>query len=198
MLKFALDFYSPEMSKTLIIDKAVMMEEIRQLVAEGMSATITVKGNSMNPFIVDGRDRITLGPFADEELRRGCVALVRDVRGEYLVHRVIAREGDMVNPQRRSSSTQFYIVWGRTFTDEQLDAQQQRISRATQGKVTLPDHIREVYKTIGGTPHLDGQYTVFGHVVEGLDIVEKIQRTPTDSLDRPVEDVRIIKATVLE
>ena len=109
-----------------------------------------------------------------------------------------AREGDMVNPQRRSSSTQFYIVWGRTFTDEQLDAQQARISRATQGKVTLPDHIREVYKTIGGTPHLDGQYTVFGHVVEGLDIVEKIQRTPTDSLDRPVEDVRIIKATVLE
>ena len=96
MLKFALDFYSPEMSKTLIIDKAVMMEEIRQLGAEGMSATITVKGNSMNPFIVDGRDRITLGPFADEELRRGCVALVRDVRGEYLVHRVIAREGDMV------------------------------------------------------------------------------------------------------
>ena len=83
-------------SKTLIIDKAVMMEEIRQLVAEGMSATITVKGNSMNPFIVDGRDRITLGPFEDWELRRGCVALVRDVRGEYLVHRVIAREGDMV------------------------------------------------------------------------------------------------------
>ena len=109
-----------------------------------------------------------------------------------------AREGDMVNPQRRSSSTQFYIVWGRTFTDEQLDAQQARISRATQGQVTLPDHIREVYKTIGGTPHLDGQYTVFGHVVEGLEIVEKIQRTATDSLDRPVEDVRIVKATVLE
>ena len=85
-----------KMSKTLIIDKAVMMEEIRQLVSEGMSTTITVKGNSMNPFIVDGRDRITLGPFKDEELRRGCVALVRDVRGEYLVHRVIARDGDMV------------------------------------------------------------------------------------------------------
>ncbi len=85
-----------KMSKTLIIDKAVMMEEIRQLVSEGMSATITVKGNSMNPFIVDGRDRITLGPFRDEELHRGCVALVRDVRGEYLVHRVISREGDMV------------------------------------------------------------------------------------------------------
>ena len=103
-----------------------------------------------------------------------------------------AREGDVVNPQRRSSSTQFYIVWGRTFTDEQLDAQQARISRATQGQVTLPDHIRQAYKTIGGTPHLDGQYTVFGHVVSGLDIVDKIQRSATDSLDRPVEDVRIL------
>ena len=104
----------------------------------------------------------------------------------------------MVNPQRRSSRTQFYIVWGRTFTDEQLDAQQARISRATQGKVTLPDSIREVYRTIGGTPHLDGQYTVFGHVVEGLEIVDKIQRTATDSLDRPIKDARIIKATVLK
>ena len=103
-----------------------------------------------------------------------------------------AREGDNVNPERRSSRTQFYIVWGRTFNDEQLDAQQQRITRSTLGKVTLPDSIREVYKTVGGTPHLDGQYTVFGHVVSGLDIVDKIQRSATDSLDRPVEDVRIL------
>ena len=103
-----------------------------------------------------------------------------------------AREGDNVNPERRSSRTQFYIVWGRTFSDEQLDAQQQRITRSTLGKVVLPDSIREVYKTVGGTPHLDGQYTVFGHVVRGLDIVDKIQRSATDSLDRPVEDVRIL------
>ena len=103
-----------------------------------------------------------------------------------------AREGDNVNPERRSSRTQFYIVWGRTFSDEQLDAQQQRITRSTLGKVTLPDSIREVYKTVGGTPHLDGQYTVFGHVVSGFDIVDKIQRSATDSLDRPVEDVRIL------
>lgn len=109
-----------------------------------------------------------------------------------------AREGDDVNPQRRSSRTQFYIVWGRTFDDETLDAQQQRITRATGGTVVLPDSIREVYKSTGGTPHLDGQYTVFGHVVSGLDVVDRIQRTPTDSLDRPVEDVRILSARVLE
>ena len=109
-----------------------------------------------------------------------------------------AREGDNVNPQRRSSRTQFYIVWGRTFDDEQLDAQQQRISRSTAGKVVLPDSIREVYRTVGGTPHLDGQYTVFGHVVSGLEIVDRIQRSATDSLDRPVEDVRILSVRELK
>ena len=84
------------MAKKMVIEKAVMMEEIRGMVSEGLSVTISVKGNSMNPFIVDGRDQITLGPFKEGELRRGCVALVRDVRGEYLVHRIIGREGDTV------------------------------------------------------------------------------------------------------
>ena len=54
--------------------------------------------------------------------------------------------------------------------------------------------MREVYKTIGGTPHLDGQYTVFGEVVSGLDVVDAIQQVTTDTNDRPIEDVRIIRA----
>ena len=109
-----------------------------------------------------------------------------------------AREGDDVNPERASSSTQFYIVWGQKFTDKQLEWAQSRIEKYTDGKVKLTPELCEVYKTTGGTPHLDGSYTVFGEVLEGLEVVEKIQRTTTDSHDRPVNDIRIIKATVIK
>ena len=102
-----------------------------------------------------------------------------------------AREGDFVNPERKSSRTQFYIVWGRTFDAQQLERMEQHL--AMQG-ITLPEHILEAYMNEGGTPHLDGQYTVFGEVTEGLDIVEKIQGVTTDDMDRPLEDVRILKA----
>lgn len=102
-----------------------------------------------------------------------------------------AREGDFVNPERKSSRTQFYIVWGRTFDAEQLERMEQHLT--AQG-IELPPHVREAYMNEGGTPHLDGQYTVFGEVTEGLDIVEKIQGVTTDDMDRPLEDVRIIKA----
>jgi len=55
----------------------------------------------------------------------------------------------------------------------------------------------DVYKTVGGTPHLDGKYTVFGEVVEGLDVVDRIQQQPTDDRDRPLQDIRILRATVI-
>ena len=105
-----------------------------------------------------------------------------------------ARESDDVNPEQRSSAMQFYIVWGKTFDDEGLDKAQKRIDNYTNGRVKLTPEMREVYKTIGGTPHLDGQYTVFGEVVSGLDVVDAIQQVTTDTNDRPVEDVRIIRA----
>ena len=109
----------------------------------------------------------------------------------------MAREGDKVNPGRRSSACQFYIVWGKIYTDDRLIAKvQERLDSATQGQVKLTPEMIEVYKTVGGTPHLDGQYTVFGEVVEGMDIVEKIQGVQTDKNDRPLEDIRILKATV--
>ena len=108
----------------------------------------------------------------------------------------MARESDKVNPERRSSACQFYIVWGKVYDDKRLVKVQEKLDSATQGQVKLTPEMMEVYKTVGGTPHLDGQYTVFGEVVEGMDIVEKIQGVKTDKNDRPLEDIRILKATV--
>ena len=73
-----------------------MMEEIRKLVSEGRTVSLTVKGNSMNPFLVSLRDQMTLGPWKDEDIRKGCVALVRDISGNYLIHRIIERKDDTV------------------------------------------------------------------------------------------------------
>ena len=69
-----------------------MMEEIRTLISKGHTVSLTVKGNSMNPFIVHLRDQMTLGPWKDEDIRKGCVALVKDIKGNYLIHRIIKRD----------------------------------------------------------------------------------------------------------
>lgn len=109
-----------------------------------------------------------------------------------------ARESDDVNPEHASSASQFYIVYGRRFNDEMLDEQQARLDNQTNGQVKLTPEVREVYKRVGGTPHLDGQYTVFGEVLEGLDVVKEIDWVPTDENARPKENVRIVRATVME
>lgn len=109
-----------------------------------------------------------------------------------------ARESDSVNPERASSASQFYIVYGRRFNDSLLDEAQLKLDRSTGGKVKLTPEVRETYKRIGGTPNLDGQYTVFGEVIEGIDTVKDIEWVETDKNDRPVEDVRIIRATVVK
>ena len=96
-----------------------------------------------------------------------------------------ARQGDQVNPKKASSGSQFYIVQGQVYDDKTLDLYENRL-----GKVIGPKQ-RQAYKTVGGTPHLDGDYTVFGEVTEGLDIVDKIAAVKTGYMDVPVEPVTI-------
>ena len=125
-----------------------------------------------------------------------------EIRYPEIVHRrwavAAAREDDAKNPERESSMCQFYIVYGKRFNDDMLDEQQERLDKETGGTVKMTPEVREIYKKYGGTPHLDGQYTVFGKVVEGKDVVDKIQRVETDANARPVGDIRILKATVVE
>jgi cyclophilin family peptidyl-prolyl cis-trans isomerase len=107
-----------------------------------------------------------------------------------------ARLGDNINPQKASSATQFYIVQGKRFTDAGLDSVE--IFRLNGRK--LPAAHRQVYKTIGGTPHLDQNYTVFGEVIRGLEVIDSIAAKPTtgsQGADKPLQDIRIIKAKLV-
>lgn len=150
-----------------------------------------------------------------------------------------ARQGDDVNPEMRSSGTQFYIVQGVKLSDDELNLAEQRINsymkqshfnhfiKETTDSVRLAgkpladseiqeiasvkmfqylsahndykisDEQRNVYKTIGGTPRLDGTYTVFGEVVEGLDVIDKITAVQTDNNDKPVNIIKIIKIKII-
>lgn len=101
------------------------------------------------------------------------------------------------NPEKASSGSQFYITQGKTFTDAGLDSLEQF---RLQGR-KIPLAYREIYKTLGGVPHLDQNYTVFGELVKGIDVVDKIAAVATSKgadRDRPLEDVRIIKAKLIK
>lgn len=108
-----------------------------------------------------------------------------------------ARQGDNVNLEKRSSASQFYIVEGRIFTDKELDS----VEVVRLHGYRIPEVHRRIYKTIGGTPQLDQNYTVFGEVVSGLEVIDKIASANTskgEDRDRPLQDVRILKVKLIK
>lgn len=96
-----------------------------------------------------------------------------------------ARQPDHVNPEKKSSGSQFYIVQGRVFNEPTLDQMQKQME-----KIFSEEQLK-AYSTVGGTPHLDGDYTVFGQVADGFDVIDKIAAVKTKPGDRPVEDVKM-------
>lgn len=201
-------------------------------------------------FMIQGGDGDSRTAKPEQHLGAGGVDYKLDAEILYPKHfhkkgaLAAARQGDAVNPEKKSSGSQFYIVVGRPMTSRELNRMQDQrtlqFQQAIMHKVAEPyrkEYMKarlakdtatvsrienkiveetqaevaksnfdpkftqaqlDAYSTVGGTPHLDGDYTVFGEVVSGMDVVEAISVVDTDQADRPKVDVKIIKATVVE
>lgn len=197
----------------------------------------------ISDFMIQGGDPDSRDAKADQLLGAGEIGDGIDAEFRYpiLFHKrgalAMAREGDDKNPDKRSSTCQFYIVWGKTYTDKELNQiERNRNEKILQKQVNrlfaenearfnqleesgemmplqmlmdslrmeakkqvaernltfvIPDSIRQIYREVGGTPWLDGEYTVFGEVTEGLDVIDKIQKQRTDKNDRPLNDIKM-------
>lgn len=150
----------------------------------------------INHFMIQGGDPASRNARPGQMLGNGNLGYTipaEFVKGLYHKKGALAaaRMGDQVNPTKASSSCQFYIVQGNVWQRDQLQMMSMQM-----GKTFSPEQI-EVYTTVGGTPHLDDDYTVFGQVIEGLDVIDKIAAVPCGPGDRPVEDVKM-KISVIE
>jgi cyclophilin family peptidyl-prolyl cis-trans isomerase len=103
-----------------------------------------------------------------------------------------ARTGDQVNPKKESSGSQFFIVHGRPSQPTQLT------DFALSKGISYPSHIRSIYELQGGAPQLDGEYTIYGQVISGMDVIDRIVESKIDGADRPLTDVKILAARVVK
>lgn len=140
-------------------------------------------------FMIQGGDPDSKNAVAGQLLGDGDLGYRVDaefVEGIFHKKGVLAAARDN-NPEKASSASQFYLVQGKKYTDKELD--QVEINRLKGKKI--PENQREIYKSVGGTPFLDQSYTVYGEVVKGLEMVDKITALKTDSNNRPIEDVKM-------
>ena len=138
-------------------------------------------------FMIQGGDPESKGAPVGVSLGNGGpgYTLKAEIKPE-LIHKkgvlAAARTPDFINPQRESSGSQFYIVQGKEVTQQELD------NFVAQGKPFTETQMA-IYKKLGGTPHLDFEYTVFGEIIDGFDVLDAIAATPTQPGDRPIDNV---------
>lgn len=162
---------------------------------EGISFHRVIRG-----FVIQAGDPKTKGNGSDTlGIRNPSYTIPAEIRQSFYHKRGVlaaARTGDNVNPQKRSSGTQFYIIHGRVFTPEILDSVE---THRMGGKKISADR-RQVYQTLGGAPHLDQNYTIFGEVVKGMEVVDKIAATQTtgpQGNNKPLTDIRITEVKLI-
>ncbi len=150
----------------------------------------------MNAFMIQGGDPDSKNAAPGQRLGSGGPGYT--IPAEFrsgLIHKkgalAAARQGDGANPEKRSSGSQFYIVQGKKYMNDELTSIERSYG------ISLTEDQKKIYRETGGTPFLDYNYTVFGEVVSGLDVIDKIAAVKTDGNDRPVQDIRM-RISVIE
>ena len=230
-----------EMTIKLYDETPLHRDNFKKLVGEGFYDSLLFH-RVIREFMIQGGDPDSRGAVAGAALGEGDpgYTIEAEIKFPKYFHKrgvlAAARTSDQVNPEKRSSGSQFYIVQGKILSDEELDAIESRVNNnmkqqlfyqllpqfndslgfyqkqgdseklsALQARILdlveseyaqkapflFPDSIRQVYKTVGGTPFLDNSYTVFGEVVDGFNVLDSIAAVATDERDRPLKDVEM-------